>query len=334
MATIQKVKNKTGYSYRVIIRKTGHKTITKTLPNKNLAHKFVADMALNHTAQDLYVFKDISLRELAEQYLKEASLGSRPQQKKMMTHFWIIQLGDLKLIEIRSAHITRILQHLRQTLAPATVNRYKAALSVIFNFGRRALFVIDNPVQHTPTLAEDNARTRFLSTSERSRLLQSCKASKWSKLYVLVLMAITTGARRSELMSLTWADVELDKQIAHIKTSKNGQPRILPLTKKVTEELEALPKDYSLIFHSERLPTKPYDFTKLWLKAIQQAEITNFRFHDLRHTCASHLAQQGASLIEIAETLGHKQIQMTKRYAHLCSSHKQALIERHFGDIK
>ena len=333
MATIQKVKNKTGYSYRVIIRKTGHKTITKTLPNKNLAHKFVADMALNHTAQDQYVFKDISLRELAEQYLKEAPLGSRPQQKKMMTHFWTSRLGDLKLIEIRSTHITRILQHLRQTHAPATVNRYKAALSVIFNFGRSALFVIDNPVQHTQTLAEDNARTRFLSSSERSGLLQSCKASRWSKLYVLVLMAITTGARRSELMSLTWADIELDKHIAHIPTSKNGQPRTLPLTKKVTEELKALPKEHHLIFHSERLPTKPYDFTKLWLKAIEQADITNFRFHDLRHTCASHLAQQGASLLEIAETLGHKQIQMTKRYAHLCTAHKQALIEKHFGDM-
>jgi len=69
---------------------------------------------------------------------------------------------------------------------------------------------------------------------------------------------------------------------------------------------------------------------------VCQLPVTNYRnirFHDLRHTCASYLAQNGASLLEIADVLGHKQIQMTKRYAHLCVSHKQKLIEKYFGVI-
>ena len=72
---------------------------------------------------------------------------------------------------------------------------------------------------------------------------------------------------------------------------------------------------------------------KEWIKALKRADIKEFRFHDLRHTCASYLAQNGASLLEIADVLGHKQIQMTKRYAHLCVSHKQKLIEKYLDDI-
>ncbi len=68
-------------------------------------------------------------------------------------------------------------------------------------------------------------------------------------------------------------------------------------------------------------------------KALEDADIKDFRFHDLRHTCASYLAQSGASLLEIAEILGHKQISVTKRYAHLCIEHKSSLINRVLGDI-
>ena len=92
-------------------------------------------------------------------------------------------------------------------------------------------------------------------------------------------------------------------------------------------------RDAELIFNSPIKPTKAYEFRKEWIKALKRAEIKDFRFHDLRHTCASYLAQNGASLLEIADVLGHKQIQMTKRYAHLCFSHKQKLIEEYFGEM-
>ena len=92
-------------------------------------------------------------------------------------------------------------------------------------------------------------------------------------------------------------------------------------------------REAELIFNSSIKPTKTYEFRKEWIKALRRAEIDDFRFHDLRHTCASYLAQNGASLLEIADVLGHKQIQMTKRYAHLCVSHKQKLIEEYFGVI-
>jgi len=92
-------------------------------------------------------------------------------------------------------------------------------------------------------------------------------------------------------------------------------------------------EDKGLIFASLIKPDKPYCFTKPWYKALKDADIEDFRFHDLRHSCASYLAMNGASLLEIADVLGHKQISVTHRYAHLCIQHKSNLINRVMGDI-
>jgi integrase len=147
-------------------------------------------------------------------------------------------------------------------------------------------------------------------------------------------MAITTGARKSELLNLTFNDIDFDRQTAYVQTSKNGQPRVLPLTNEVITELNKFRnQEASLIFNSELKPDRPMCFNKQWKKALTQAKITDFRYHDLRHSCASLLAQSGASLLEIAEILGHKQIQVTKRYAHLCIDHKSKLINKVMGNI-
>jgi integrase len=102
----------------------------------------------------------------------------------------------------------------------------------------------------------------------------------------------------------------------------------------VIRELELFDtKDSSLIFASKVKEDVAYCFTKPWKRALEDADIKDFRFHDLRHSCASYLAQNGASLLEIADVLGHKQIQVTKRYSHLCIDHKAKLINRVMGGI-
>ena len=83
----------------------------------------------------------------------------------------------------------------------------------------------------------------------------------------------------------------------------------------------------------QRALVRPFEFRKHWDKAVTAAEIADFRFHDLRHTCASYLAQNGASLLQIAEVLGHKQLEVTKRYSHLCVDHKQDLVDRVLGGV-
>ena len=106
------------------------------------------------------------------------------------------------------------------------------------------------------------------------------------------------------------------------------------MTDTVVKELTRFrQQDDSVIFNSEIKPDKAFCFNKQWSKALTLAEVSNFRFHDLRHTTASYLAQSGASLLEIADVLGHKQISVTKRYAHLCIDHKERLIGRVFSKL-
>ena len=128
--------------------------------------------------------------------------------------------------------------------------------------------------------------------------------------------------------------IDFDRRTAYVATTKNGQPKVLPLTDSVIRELQLFDtKDTSLIFASKIKEEVAYCFTKSWKKALKDSEIEDFRFHDLRHSCASYLAQSGASLLEIADVLGHKQISVTKRYAHLCIEHKSSLINRVLGSI-
>jgi integrase len=169
---------------------------------------------------------------------------------------------------------------------------------------------------------------------ERKRLLVACGKAAWPKLYLLVLIAITTGARRGELLGLRWNDIDFERQTAYVQTTKNGQPKVLPLTNDVVKELTKFrQQDSSLIFNSEIKPNKAFCFNKQWKKSLEIAEVDNFRFHDLRHTTASYLAMSGASLLEIADVLGHKQISVTKRYAHLCIDHKEKLINSVMSNI-
>ncbi len=90
----------------------------------------------------------------------------------------------------------------------------------------------------------------------------------------------------------------------------------------------------ALVFASTRTPGQPYSIEPRWQEALHKAEIKAFRFHDLRHSCASYLAQNGATLLEIGDLLGHRQVSMTKRYSHLAAGHRSALVNRVLGDLR
>ena len=337
MAHIQRIKRQDGFVYRSIIKNKGSKTITKVFKSKKLATEFARHiegnreslLAFNKPQQSKLLFS-----ELVQEYLLNGYRGTRPKDQSYRLDFWVNNLGSKQVEEITRIEISSLLSTLSPRLSNATVNRYKAAISVIFTYACRYFNLIDNPALHIPSLPENNERTRFLSEAERTSLFKACRASHWDKLYLIVLLAITTGARKGELTKLRWNDIDFDRRTAYVVTTKNGQPKVLPLTDSVIKELQLFDtKDSSLIFGSRVKYDIPYCFTKPWKKALEDADIKDFRFHDLRHSCASYLAQSGASLLEIADVLGHKQISVTKRYAHLCIEHKSSLINRVMGGI-
>jgi integrase len=226
----------------------------------------------------------------------------------------------------------------------ATVNRYLATLSHAFSFAVKARRLIDrNPVGDIRRKKESRGRTRFLADEERTALLAACARSDWPALHALVLLAITTGARRGELVSLKWADVDLKAGRANIHDTKNGEQRTLPLAGKALEALRQLKLQNSARGeHAFPSPTVVFDpksgkpqldapcehFDAHWYAALETAGIDDFRFLDLRHTTASMRAAQGASLLEIADALGHKTLAMVRRYSHLVVDHKAKVIEK------
>ena len=332
MATIQKLSNNSGVSYRVLIRKKGLEAISKTFSTKRLASQFALKIESDTKAQQAFggASNTTTFKIASKDYLLNRYPGIRPPRShEGRIEYWDKWFKDMRLIDITKSDITSGLKELPDRLSNTTINKYKAAASVVFSYACREYDLPDNPVRHIRSLPEPRGRIRFLSDDERSRLFEACRASNWDKLYPLVLLAITTGARKGELLGLRWCDVDFDRQTAFINTTKNGQPKVLPLTDSVVVELSRFKdQEPELIFNSQIKPDKPYEFRKQWIKALDKSEINDFRFHDLRHTTASYLAQNGATLLEIGEILGHKQIQMTKRYAHLCIDHKQRLINR------
>jgi len=333
MATIQKLMNKKGVSYRVQIRRKGLPNIFKTFTSKKDARLFVLKIEESESNHRAFSSR-MTFNELTESYLTNEYLGTKPQQQRSRLNHWLNHMGSLPINDIGKDDISSGLDKLSNELSNSTINKYKKLVSVVFNYGIRELGLTDNPTRYIRSLPEKKGRTRYLSDNERKRLFKACRDSKWDKLYLLVLMAITTGARRGELLSLRWNSLDIDKQTAYVLTSKNGEPKVLPLTQSVIKELQRFNlNDDSLIFASEIKPNKPYFFYKQWKRVRDEAELVDFRFHDLRHTTASYLAQNGATLLEIADVLGHKQIEVTKRYAHLCIEHKSSLINRVMGGI-
>jgi integrase len=218
--------------------------------------------------------------------------------------------------------------------SPATLNKYLGVLRRVLNLAVREWRLLDrNPAADISKKKEPRGRVRFLCDAERSALLNACAESAWPELHTLVLLALSTGARRGELINLKWSDVDLKAARATVHETKNGDSRMLPLVGKALEALRSLKLQNSArseyIFPQPSGFPGPYAyFDGVWQYALTAAKLSDFRFHDLRHTTASYLASQGASLLEIADTLGHRTLNMVKRYAHLTQSHKVTAIEK------
>ncbi|MFM2667152.1 site-specific integrase [Vibrio mediterranei] len=333
---IQKLKKKSGYSYRVQVMRNGTR-VSRSFNRKKDAEQFHARLMADSDFADLltcHALAEMTLKDACNEYLEQHSGKDTSISQRL--RWWCSLLGTKKTGQITKKNVREALRQLKANgLANSTLNRYKAALSAVYSYLSNEYDIKHNPAREVKQFKEDNKRTRFLSNNEKTRLLFAAKESNWNRLYLLVLMAITTGARRTELLKLRWSDINFQDRRALVEQSKNGDPRVLPLIDEVIEELQKYREvGHGFIFpHSSHQHHYFQHFDKYWQTALQKAGVREFRFHDLRHTAASILANSGVSLLEIGEVLGHKSIQMTQRYAHLCVENKQATIDRVMGDI-
>ncbi|KPJ67183.1 MAG: integrase [Coxiella sp. DG_40] len=345
MASIEKRTGKNGdITYRVKIRLKGFSTQAVTFKRLTDARLW-AQQTETAIRQGQYFktteAKKHTLSESIERYLKYI-LPKKPKSKKdqsIQLKWWAKAIGELTLADITPAVIAEQRDKLSNEITPsgrlrtpATVNRYLAVLSHLFTIAVKEWgWVEENPLRKVSKMKEPRGRVRFLSDVERGKLLAAAKESTNPYLYLVIVLCLSTGARRMEILGLSWQNVDLNRSVITLHETKNNERRVLPITGHALELFKQHAKvrriDTDLVFPSHN-PKKPMDIRTPWETALKKAEIEDFRFHDLRHSAASYFAMDGASLAEIAEVLGHKTLQMVKRYAHLSEAHTAKVVAR------
>lgn len=338
MAMIEERKTPTeAVSYRARIRLKGQPEVNGTFARRTDAKRWIQDtesairegryFALAEAKR--HTFGDMVDRYVADVLPHKPKNASNTQAQLL---WWKKKLGDYRLADVGAPIIVRFRDELRITttrrgtkMAPAMIVRYLAALSHVYTVACNDWgWVDDTPMRRVSKPKEPRGRERFLSDEERSRLLECCEASSSRFLHPVVVVAISTGMRRGEIMTLRWPQIDLSRGQILLKDTKNGSSRAVPLAGLALQMLTELAKvrriDTTLAFYGND-PRRPVDLTKPWKTALAKAALVDFRFHDLRHSAASYLAMNGASTIEIAAVLGHKTLQMVKRYSHLADSH-------------
>ena len=324
--------------YTAEIRLKGYPAQAATFKHLTNAKKWIQDT--ESAIREGRHFKTVeakkhTLGDLVDRYIKDV-LPTKPKQapaQRPQLERWKAQLGSYLLSDITPALIVEVRDKLLTEPAPrgnirspATVVRYMAALSHAFSIAvTEWQWLEDSPMRKVKKPKESKGRVRWLDDEERTKLLTTCKESANKLLYPCVVIALSTGMRQAEQMELEWTDVNLKDGFLILHQTKNGERRRITLSGLCLELLREHAKvrrlDTKLLFPSDRIPQKPMDLRKAFANAMTAAQITDFKWHDLRHCTASYLAMNGASLAEIAEVLGHKTLSMVKRYAHLSDGH-------------
>ena len=219
-------------------------------------------------------------------------------------------------------------ERLKKGNKPATVNRFIAVISHMFTKAvdwdmMSKEIVVSMRVKMLP---ENNRRLRYLSREECQALIDACDPH----LRPIVIAALNTGCRKSEILSLRWdTHIDLKHGFILLDITKNGERREIPINATLKAVLQGLTRrlDIPYVFYDTK-SGKPYkDVKKSFATACRKAGIRDFHFYDLRHTFASQLVMAGVDLTTVKELLGHKDIKMTLRYAHLAPSHKVKAVD-------
>jgi integrase len=341
MANIQRRARQTGaFSYRVQVRLKGQ-TLSATFATKadarQWATKVESGIQRQHAPNPAV---NLTLGELLERYRHDVLPNKRLRtQANQAQHleWWTRTLGPRPMADVTPARLGMCRDELAQERSAGTVNQYLRTLSHAFTVATREWGWLEaNPLRRVQYLPEPRGRVRFLSDDERHRLLEACRASTNRMLYPVVVLALSTGCRKMEILGLTWPQVDMQRAMITLYHTKNGECRSIPITGQAFDVMQAHARvrriDTALVFPRAD-GRRPVDIRHAWYAALRQAGIDDFRFHDLRHSTASYLAMNGATLVEIADVLGHKTLSMVKRYSHLSEGHTRQVLSRMTGSI-
>lgn len=347
MATIRTVAGKDGTKrYQVQIRLAGHEPLFETFDRltdaRDWAQQVEADIKRGHH------FPRVERRTVAdavkrfEQEILPGKAESTRSVWRVYLRWWKDRLGALALVAVTAEDVRQSLEALRghgRGNGPVSIRRHVELLNRLFVKSVEWGWAAECPLKKVELPAEPAGRVRFLDREELSRLLSSCQASRHPALYPAVLLALSTGCRRGEMFQLTWERVDLGR--GHVTlaagTTKSRKARGVPLVGPVLHALREYGQvrrlDSDRVFPATRGGAGAVDLRRAFQRALDQAKITDFHWHDLRHTAASYMIMNGAALSTVAKLLGHSTVEMTQRYSHLADEFLRAEVERMTRDI-
>ncbi len=258
---------------------------------------------------------------------------SRDTSQKNRISFWVDRVGNRPLADVSPDDVDRLLGELETEPGPSgkvrsgpTINRYRMAMQSLIKFARQKRLLPRgwvSPFDHVPQHKESPGRLRFLTSEEEARLMAAARLQSWPLLPLLIRCAIVTGLRRGALLGIRWCDVHLEGDQPHIVVprTKNGDTHVSPMTPDLVGEFRRMRRvkatGETLVFCGKHL-NLPHDFRHSFAQSCKAAGLADVTFHTLRHTSCSRLAQAGVDILAIAEHAGHRSLNMTRRYSHLC----------------
>jgi integrase len=318
------------------------KVVRKSVGRKGVITKTVAKQVLDEEKRKARLgelgidkHKMPALEAISKEYINyQRNIKQKRSWKKDQEHLrhFCREFGNLKLSKITIKHIDDYKLKRVNEVKPVTVNRELEVLRHLFYLARKwDKFRGDNPVAKAGLFKTESQRIRILTEDEEIRLLNLSEPH----LKPIIQMALMTGLRKGELLKLTWDDVNLDTNIITVRAenSKSKKSRKIPISSalriilveqklktdhKNSEEENAEKKSY-VFLTPEGKPysgKNPSALKRCFNTALKRAEVERLVFHDLRHTCATRMAERGASIIAVKEILGHSDIKTTMKYFH------------------
>ena len=273
--------------------------------------------------ENRFTFAELAEKYLAWVYGKQVSYVNK---KSAINNFFINRfkfLDEIKIYDIEKLQSELIAKGYQKSYINKSFSVFKHMFTKALDWEMIDESVLQK-VRRLKNLGGMNKILRYLTKEEIGVLISNCPPH----LKPIVLIALNTGMRKSEILNLTWDRVDLKNRLILLDKTKNGERREIPMNKLTVELFSSLPRHLRVpyVFCNNR--QKPYkNVTEGFQSALKKSGINNFRFHDLRHTFASILVMAGVDISSVSELLGHTSIKMTQRYAHLSPAHLRKAVE-------
>jgi integrase len=318
-------------SFTATVRIAGFDPAAKTFSSKRAAAEWAAtteELLREQKKKRGAVRRDVAALTVGDLLLEFLADPETTRKKTFddshrLCSWWIQEHGAMKALDLNVLVLREAREQLRRERGPATTNRYLSILRSAWNWARASgLVPSERRWPERLLLTEPAGRTRFASDEELSALLKAA-SERSVTMHAAIVVSLGTGVRQGELLRLDWKDIDLTRQVLTVRVpSKTDQPRQVHLPESACKALRTLQGEKvraiaPVFVMPDGSRLRKSTLESRWRVIRDRAGLLDFRWHDLRHSCASHLAQQGATLLQLAEVLGHKSFTMTARYSHL-----------------